>query len=186
MKGIVFNLLEEVICRQFGEDTWEALLEAAEIDGAYTSLGSYPDEDLMRLVTAASTKLAISAEEVVRWFGIHALPLMAERYGKFFHGHTSTRSFLLTLNGVIHPEVLKLYPGADTPEFAYNVSSEDYLVMEYKSQRRMCAFAEGLIIGAAAYYGEEVLLTRPKCINRGDEQCLFHLSFKKLEQSKND
>ncbi|MBS1808147.1 MAG: heme NO-binding domain-containing protein [Acidobacteria bacterium] len=182
MKGIVFNLLEEVTCQQLGEETWDTLLEDAEMDGAYTSLGSYPDEDLMRLVAAASARLSLSPDEVVRWFGVHALPLMAKRYGQFFEGHRSTRQFLLTLNGVIHPEVLKLYPGADTPEFDYDLSSEDRLVMEYKSRRRMCAFAEGLITGAAAHYGEEVTIQRPKCVNRGDEQCLFHLSFKKLER----
>ena len=30
MKGIVFNLLEEVVRREYGEDTWDSLLEAAK------------------------------------------------------------------------------------------------------------------------------------------------------------
>jgi hypothetical protein len=41
MKGVVFNLLEAVIRREYGEDTWEALLEAADADGAYSSLGNF-------------------------------------------------------------------------------------------------------------------------------------------------
>ena len=181
MKGIVFNLLEEVARRELSEETWEALLEAAELDGAYTSLGSYPDEDLMKLVAAASSALNMPPEAVVRWFGNHALPLMAERYPQFFSGHTTSRSFLLTLNGVIHPEVVKLYPGAETPEFGYDVSSAETLIMEYKSHRHMCAFAEGLIEGAAAFYGEALTAEHPQCRERGDAQCVFHLSFKKGE-----
>ena len=58
MKGIVFNLLEEIVREAHGEDTWDALLEAADLDGAYTSLGSYPDEDLGRLVAAAAAAWA--------------------------------------------------------------------------------------------------------------------------------
>jgi hypothetical protein len=52
MKGIVFNLLEEVVRRAYGEDTWDTLLEAAGLDGVYTSLGNYPHEELLQLVTA--------------------------------------------------------------------------------------------------------------------------------------
>src|SRR6185369_11056802 len=114
----------------------------------------YPDEELLKLVSAAADKLKMPPEAVVRWFGRHALPLMAERYPQFFSGHTTTRSFLLTLNGVIHPEVVKLYPGAETPEFGYDLASSEVLMMEYKSHRHMCAFAEGLIEGAAAFYQE--------------------------------
>jgi hypothetical protein len=49
VKGIVYNLLEEVVSAEHGEDTWDALVDAAGVDGVYTSLGSYADEDLERL-----------------------------------------------------------------------------------------------------------------------------------------
>jgi hypothetical protein len=54
MKGIVFNLLEELVRRDYGENTWDALLESAALEGAYTSLGSYRDEELIMLVSEAS------------------------------------------------------------------------------------------------------------------------------------
>ena len=49
MKGIIFNLLEEVVRKDYGDETWEDLLEAAQVDGAYTSLGNYPDEAMIKL-----------------------------------------------------------------------------------------------------------------------------------------
>ena len=57
MKGIVFNLLEDLVVRDHGEDAWDDLLEEAGSDGAYTSLGSYDDAELLALVGAASTAL---------------------------------------------------------------------------------------------------------------------------------
>jgi hypothetical protein len=177
MKGIVFNLLEEIVSRDYGEDVWDALLEAAGLEGAYTSLGSYSDDDLMRLVGAGSSALNTPPDEIVRWFGRSALPLFADRYPQFFEPHASTRSFILTLNQVIHPEVRKLYPGADVPVFDFDTSSDEVLAMGYSSPRKMCAFAEGLIEGAASHYGEEAQIKQPKCMVRGDKKCVLEISF---------
>jgi hypothetical protein len=176
VKGIIFNLLEEVVTQQLGEDTWDALLDAADLDGAYTSLGSYPDADLLALVAAASAALDKPADDVVRWFGVHAIPLLARKYPALFERHRATRPFLLTLNGIIHPEVRKLYPGADTPEFDVD-DADQALVLGYQSKRRLCALAEGLIEGAAAHFGETVRIEHPVCMKRGDAQCRLALRF---------
>lgn len=176
MKGIVFNLLEEAIRQEHGEDAWDALLDQTQLDGAYTSLGNYPDQDLMKLVGAASEALRKPAHEVVRWFGRKSLLLFAERYPHFFRRHQSTRPFLLTLNDIIHPEVKKIYPGADVPDFQFDASSDGVLVMQYHSKRRLCAFAEGLIEGTAVYYREQLMMEHPKCMHRGDPYCELRIS----------
>jgi hypothetical protein len=178
MKGVVFNLLEASVRQEFGEDTWDDLLDSAGLDGAYTSLGNYPDEQMHRLVAAAANRLNMPPEAVVRWFGQKAIPLMAQSYPGFFAPHTTTRSFILTLNDIIHPEVRKIYPGADVPEFDFDTSSEEVLVMGYQSPRKMCALAQGLIEGAAAYFGEEATVEQPRCMHRGDEKCVFRITFK--------
>ena len=176
MKGIIFNLLEEIVTEEHGPDTWDDLLEAAGLDGSYTSLGSYPDEDLGKLVGAASTALALPPHDVVRWVGRRALPRFHGRYPALFEPYTTTRAFALRLNDIIHPEVRKLYPGAGVPEFAFDTSSSEVLVMEYGSARRMCAFAEGLLLGTGDHYGEDVRLAQPQCMNRGDQRCLIEMS----------
>ena len=119
MEGVVFNLLEEVVCAHYDDAAWDELLDTAGVSGAYTSLGSYPDEEMMSLVGAASTALAMSPSEVLRWFGCNAMPLLAERYPAFFAPHNSTRPFVKSLNSIIHPEVRKLYAGAHCPNFHF-------------------------------------------------------------------
>jgi hypothetical protein len=79
VKGVVFNLLEQLVVRDFGEDTWDALLDASRLDGVYTSLGSYPDADLAKLVGAGAQALSMPPDDVVSWLGRNALPLFAER-----------------------------------------------------------------------------------------------------------
>ena len=177
MKGIVFNLLEELVRRDFGDDAWDDLLDAAQASGAYTSLGSYEDEELHRLVDAASAALGRSPADVLRWYGRGSMPMLAAKYPHFFAAPESTRPFLLTLNHIIHPEVRKLYPGADVPDFAYPAAPAGTLRMAYWSTRRLCALAEGSILGAADYFGEEVTIAQAECMHRGDSRCLFDLTF---------
>lgn len=179
MKGIVFNLLEQVVSSEYGEETWDSLLEKAGLDGSYTAVGSYPDGELGALVGAASAALDISADDLVRWFGRAALPLLAERYPAFFLEHDDTRSFILTLNEVIHPEVRKLFPGAYAPSFDFDTSDEHALGLSYFSHRNLCSFAEGLIEGSADHYREVATIEQSACSKRGDDRCVFQISFKK-------
>jgi hypothetical protein len=177
MKGVIFNLAEEVIVQSHGEDGWDAVLDAAGLEGSYSSLGNYPDGELARLVQAASSLLQLTPQEVVRRLGEGALPLLAARYPFFFAGHASTRPFLLTLNDIIHAEVRKLYPGAEVPEFDFDDRDPACLVLRYRSARRLCALAEGFILGAARYYGEEASLDQQRCMHRGDDRCVIRCAF---------
>lgn len=169
--------------QKYGADTWDALLASAGLDGAYTSLGNYPDEHLAKLVGAASAALQLPANDVVRWVGQEAMPLLVKKYPGFFAKHQATRPFIMTINGIIHPEVKKLYPGADTPDFALDATSPEVLVMKYFSKRRLCAFAEGLITGAALHFGETVSIRHCTCMHRGDDHCRLELSFSRRAES---
>lgn len=177
MKGIVFDLLEEIVVREHGEETWDLLLERSGLDGAYTSLGNYPDAELAALVAAASDALGLPPRDIVRWYGRNAMPLFAERYPALFSPHSDARSFVLTLNEIIHPEVRKLYPGADTPTFEFDASQPGHLTMEYHSKRKLCAFAEGLLHGAGDFYGQRLHIEQPECMDRGDRRCLIEIAF---------
>jgi hypothetical protein len=105
---------------------------------------------------------------------------MATAYPSLFDAHTGTRSFVLSLNDIIHPEVRKLYPGADVPEFGFETFGDDTLVVQYRSHRKMCSFAIGLIEGAAAKYGEHAELLHAKCMHRDDPHCEFRILFSKV------
>lgn len=173
----MFNLAEEVVTSAFGEAVWDDVLGWAGVGGAYTSLGSYADEEFGRIVAAAEGLLGISEREVVRFVGERALPLLVQRFPDFFTPHVSARSFALTLNEIIHPEVRKLYPGAETPEFDFVELADGELQIGYRSTRRLCSLAEGFLHGAATHYGERVAITRPFCTLDGAESCRIDCRF---------
>jgi len=171
MKGIVFNLLEQVVVSNHGEAAWDGLLDRTGLAGAYTSLGSYPDAQIQALVEAASEVLGKPADEILRWFGREAMPLLARHYPAFFAPHRTTRAFVLSVNSIIHPEVRKLYTGAGCPHFHFEDGADGALLLGYNSPRRLCALAHGFIEGAAGHFGESVRVEHPLCMHRGDPRC---------------
>ena len=171
MKGLVFNLLEEAVIREHGAHAWDGLLEVAGLDGAYTSLGSYPDGEIVALVQAASSALGLPANEVLRWFGRNAMPMLHERYTAFFTKHRSARSFVTSVNDIIHPEVRKLYAGASCPHFHFHDLDDGRMGVAYQSPRHMCWLAHGFVEGAADHYGATVEIEHLSCMLDGSPVC---------------
>lgn len=176
MKGIIFNVAEHVVTEQHGADAWDDLLVAAGVDGVYTAVGNYPDAEFSAIVAATARARGTTVQDVERWIGRRGMPLLADRYGDFFEP-ADARAFVLTLNDVIHPEVRKLYPDVNVPDFDYEHVSETTLVVEYRSDRRMCGFAEGLILGAVDWYGESAVLGQDACMHDGAPACLIRCDF---------
>jgi hypothetical protein len=181
MKGIMFNLLEEVVTRHVGEEAWDAMLDGAGLEGAYTSLGNYPDEELACLLAALSRQSGKSERESLTWFGRLAMPFLIERFPDFFETHRSVRALLLSLNDVIHAEVRKLYPGAEVPNFQFEspatAGGPDTLIVRYRSKRRLCPLAEGFIAGASDHFRERVTVTQPQCMLEGAQECTLVCHF---------
>ncbi|MEL0097638.1 MAG: heme NO-binding domain-containing protein [Planctomycetaceae bacterium] len=176
MQGIIFNLLEEIVTRDLGADTWDDLLDGAGLDGVYTAFVNYPDDQLLSLVSVAAGALDKPESDIIRWFGQNAIPLLAERYANFFTSCENTRAFLLSLNDIIHPEVRKLYPDADVPDFDYEASNPEFLILRYTSSRQICALAEGLIMGAGSYFNEKITLEHGTCVHKGGDTCEFKVT----------
>jgi hypothetical protein len=177
MKGIVFNLLEKVVEAQFGAEVWDRLLDDSNVEGAYTSLGNYDDAEIEAIVAAAMARLGMSRADVLRWFGVNAMPILAKTYPSLFEPYASAHPFVLGVNSIIHAEVRKLYPGALCPHFEMSSPADAGIDMTYISARRMCALAEGFIIGAAGHFGETVAVDHITCVDHGDAGCRFKISW---------
>lgn len=184
MRGVVFNVLEDVVSAERGEDGWDDLLEQAGVDGGYTAIGSYPDNEFLHLLQCLSGSQSLPSSITLRAFGRSGMARLATLYPAFFAPHRTTASFLLTLNDIIHPAVRCLYPGADVPVFDVTVINRargDDLVIGYRSRRRLCHLAEGFLEGAAAHYGEQAALHQVACMHDGADECVIACTFTPVE-----
>ena len=179
MKGVVFCLFEEFITESFGEEVFEEILDAADLktQEPFVGPGGYPDEDLLELVAKAVERLDIPQSAALRAFGRHALPKLVSSHPEFADRSLSAKDFLLSVDSVIHVEVRKLFPDAETPEFSYEDPSPSELVMRYRSRRQLCPLVEGFVDGVSDTFQTKIEIEHPECTHEGAEVCAFHLTF---------
>ncbi|MCP4434549.1 MAG: heme NO-binding protein [Actinomycetia bacterium] len=174
MTGLLMNVLEEAVSGEWGDDMWDDLVEDCDLEGAYTAVGNYPDAELVEVAGAASSRLGAPVEDVLRVLGRLSFTPLIRRYPDFADDASSLREFLPRVNGMIHPEVLKLYPGASVPRFALR-DDGGTLEMDYESVRDLCMLAEGLVLGSADHFGESVSVHQTSCKHRGDSRCTIRI-----------
>ncbi|MBU2964275.1 heme NO-binding domain-containing protein [Amphritea sp. 2_MG-2023] len=177
MKGVIFNILEELVIEEAGMPTWNAILASLQLKGIYTAGHSYPDEELMALVQEISIRLALPTPKVIGHFGEYLFRQLNQRYPEFTAQQPDLKRFLLSVHDVIHVEVNKLYENPNLPTFSYHQPADNILVMQYQSPRKLCILAEGLVRGAAQYYDTEIHMTHPVCMHQQADHCDLVIEF---------
>lgn len=175
MKGVIFNLLEQVVAAELGDRTWDQIVAGSGAQTEYAPDGTYSHEEFLGLIDETAIALSKSPDETLAWFGRASIPLFANAYPDLFTPHDSAMGFVLTLNEVIHPEVREQFEGAFAPDFEFERVDERTLIISYASYRDLCPFAQGLIEGSAEHYGEVAVVEHYRCQRKGDARCALLL-----------
>ncbi|WP_370978436.1 heme NO-binding domain-containing protein [Agaribacterium sp. ZY112] len=175
MKGAVFIALNELVESQYGLEAWETLLNKVEpkCGGVYVSTEDYPDTDVQLFVEEISALLQRPSTEVTRIFGHFLFSELNTKYPIFSQQCSELFEFLDSIEKVIHKEVRKLYDNPSLPSLTCNRISTNKLKIEYRSPRKLCYLAEGLVQGASEHYQTPISLEHSSCMHKGDEHCCF-------------
>ena len=178
MKGAVFSGFAEFIEQEYGLAAWQQTIEQSELssNGEYLATELYQDDEFNQLISALEAITGKSNPELQRQFGVFFFPRLYSLVEKQVAHLNSLFDFLRAVDQVIHVEVKKADPMAYTPTLLYDQPQESVLIIRYVSRRRMCFFAEGLILGAAQHFKQTVAITQTECICQGDEHCLIRVT----------
>ena len=157
MKGLVFTTFYSHVEERYGFEMLEDIIEDADLPnkGAFTSVGTYPFQDMVVLVTALTRRTG------------KPLPVVLENFRHACFGKWVTyvavefekKSLFDILEGIDHfheHEVRKLYPDAELPSFKVQSRDDQLLVLNYSSCKPLANLATGVIKGAAAHLGESI------------------------------
>jgi hypothetical protein len=171
VKGVVFNIVQEVVEEHLGQDVWDDAVDRADVDGAYTSLGNYPDADLEQLVGSLSDLSQLSHNDVLVFAGRHGFRQLADRHPDLVAPYSGWRGVVEHLDDIIHPEVAKIYPDTDTPSFTTFAQPDGSVHMVYESRRQLCSLAEGLVLGLGDWFRCTLEVSHVECVRMGDPSC---------------
>ncbi|MBP6618712.1 MAG: heme NO-binding domain-containing protein [Leadbetterella sp.] len=157
MKGIVFTEFLEMVEKKFGYAFVDQIIIEANLSskGAYTSVGTYPHQELVSLLMSVHVHSQIPVDDLLKTFGNHLFGVFKNSYAVFFDKFTSAFDMLENIENHIHVEVKKLYPDAELPRFETERIGLNSLKMVYYSDRRMSALAEGLIESTLEYFNQK-------------------------------
>lgn len=156
MKGMMFTEFLEFIEEQFGFDVADQMIEKAKVSGSYTLVGNYPPSDMVAMVVALADITNTPVETLQELYGRHVFHRIAALYDGLAEKFSCAMDLIAHVEGVIHPNVKKLYPDAELPTFGTVSSHADELVVDYDSANPFVPLCKGLMLGAGDFYGEQL------------------------------
>lgn len=175
MKGVLFNVVEDVVTEAMSADAWDDIIDQAGVHGTYTSLGNYDDADLLSIVDATADAVDLDVGDTLRLSGRVGFAHLVKRAPHLLDGFDDWQSVLASLDEIIHPEVRKIYPDAEVPGFATE-PIDGGLLVTYTSRRGLCALADGLILGAGSWFDATLTVTHESCVHEGDAVCTMSVT----------
>ncbi|MBC8151821.1 MAG: heme NO-binding domain-containing protein [Bacteroidetes bacterium] len=162
MKGMVFTEFLDMVEQQYDYKLVDTMLTQSVLPsgGAYTSVGTYNHREMVELVNQFSSQTQVPVADAFRVYGRYLFIRFTQLYAHLLNNAHSAFGLLTAIEHHIHVEVKKLYPDAELPRFESEQPSDDHLIMTYQSERQMADFAQGLIEGCLAHFGETATITR--------------------------
>lgn len=160
MHGTIFALLKRYVLTQYDYSTWERLREASNLSSVdFDHKKVYPDEHMYALVGHAARMAGIRPEELQEKLGEYMVPDLIYMYSKLMRPEWKTLDMLEHTESVMHTRVRQEHEENAPPVLNVRRVSEDEVVVEYVSARRMGALAVGLIRGLAVHFDEADRIT---------------------------
>lgn len=178
MQGIIFNVLADFVIEHHGMALWNDILQESAVPsgGSYTSGATYADEEAVALAGVIAQKLGITPEDALRAFGEYLFPQLLSRGPVQMREYGNLAQLLTNLDSTVHAEVKRVSPEAYLPAFNFTLNAAQGKLI-YRSKRKMCPVAEGLLQGAANYFKEKIQLRHTRCMHHGHEQCEWDIDF---------
>lgn len=174
MRGVVFTELIEFVEEKLGFEIADKMLENAQLNhgGTFTQGGNYPFEEMVKILTALSKLTGKHPNDLLEIFGEHLFNVLVKIYGRDIKTSQSSLDFIDSVEHYVHVEVKKLYPDAELPTFTTTYKDDTKLVIIYKSEKKLDAFAFGLIKSCGTYFGDTLNITK-KVIEESPYQVEF-------------
>lgn len=157
MKGLVFTTFFDFCEKRFGADLLEDAIDRAALPhgGAYTSVGTYPFQEMVSLITAVVQLSGIPMPAVLDAFGQHCFGVWVAKFPAEFAGG-DLFDVLARIDDFHESQVRKLYPDAELPSFKVASRGPMEMVLHYHSCKPLADLAQGVIKGAAAHLNDPV------------------------------
>jgi len=157
MYGIINQSIQELILKEFGEETWLRILNKSGVDVAeFQNHEVYDDSYTYKLAGAISEILDTKLENVLKMFGeFWIIEISQKKYPSMMAtGGSSFKEFMLNLP-TFHNRVYLTYPKLIAPEFKVREDNDSLLVEYHSAREGLAPLMEGMLIGITKMFGKD-------------------------------
>ncbi len=172
MHGFILTAIRRFVTTNYGTVAWFSILDEAGLGSKdYMNHLQYPDEEVFKIVGAASKTADTPPGEIVESFGAFVGKDLLKIYRPLIDPSWKTLEFLLHTEETIHQVVRSRNTQAKPPTLVFTRIDDHSVLLEYSSARKLCTLGKGIIRGVAEYYQEEIEIDDQACMLKGDEEC---------------
>lgn len=176
MHGIVHKTLKEHVEEDVSGVDWDGIADRAGLEPKlYLPVTHYPDEEIDAVFEALTAATGESEADVQRAFGRRLAPELLNTFKAHVRDDWATRELLLALE-IVYERVGAQDEDSDLPDVATDADGGD-VVVTYASERELCSLAEGIVLGVADHYDDDVTITEPECVRKGADRCRLRVAF---------
>lgn len=169
MKGVLFTELIEMMEDLMGLEFTNKVIEEAKLEnkGAYTSIGYYQHQDMLKLLDSLGKYIENPRNVVLKSYGEYFFQRTSANYPNKIEQYKNTFSLLKQAPQILDQEIRKLEPKASIPEIKTEYLSQESMKILYHSEEKMSYLLEGLITGCIGYFQESISLKRENLDQEG-------------------
>lgn len=177
MNGIIPIEIRKFIEYRLGPMAWPEVVAAARIPfRVYVPVTDYPDEDVVALLAAFAQRTGETLPALLAALGEFIVPDLLSMVPTLIRPTWKTLDLLANTEQAIHEVMRSAETNTHPPQLACQRVGPNDVVVTYASYRRLCPLARGIIVGVAKHFGEQVSITEPSCMLRGDAECCLHVT----------
>jgi hypothetical protein len=155
MHGTILILLKRYVQTQYDHSTWLKLMKLADLENLeFDHKTVYPDDHVYALVGQAAEMIGIPAGELHEKFGEYLVPDLMFMYQKYVQPEWKTLDMIEHTELSVHKQVRREHPENSPPVLNVRRLSENELIIDYVSPRRMSGLAVGIVRGLATHFDE--------------------------------
>lgn len=178
MHGSIFVFFKRFIETKYDFNTWDELVKNSKTERfSYDMHEAYPDEDIHKLIQAASDMTQLPPAKLQEKFGEALVPNLLLIYNQYVDPKWKTLDMLENTERVMHHAVKKQDAKTAPPVLNVTRVNKRKLIIDYHSKRRMASLAIGIIKGIAKYYNEESNIIVESTTGPDDERVQIQVSY---------
>jgi hypothetical protein len=172
MNGVFHKGLKEFAVERYSRETWHGAREAAGVEErVYLPVDAHPDREFIELAQALAARVEDPPLEVLEQFGVFVADRLIDTYGQVLDDDWETMDLLENVETAIHTPLRTHDERLDPPRLDCTRDGPNQVTIRYRSPRKLCPVAKGLVRGVAAHYGQQVYVSEPRCMHEGDQRC---------------